>query len=96
MSAPGWPGKPHLTPEVVRYFADYKARPGNGAWGALHIVLEDDNVDDASVLYCLTHTAKTVEEKRLAKLLLCMSRSQRLRLDRKVAQFLARGGRCPG
>lgn len=67
-------------PEVVEDFAEYHAC--NPAWGSLHIVLDDGNVDDASVNCCLEHARDTgdIEGARLAEILLQLSKTQRLKL----------------
>lgn len=46
------PGKPTI-PDVIDRFRAYFAQPSNGAWGSLHIVLDDNNVDDDSVRFCI-------------------------------------------
>lgn len=67
-------------PEVVDQFAAYHDR--NPAWGNLHIVLDDGNVDDQSVKYCLESArgCGDAEGVRLAEVLLKMSKTQRLKL----------------
>lgn len=69
-------------PEVVGDFAEYLA--SNPAWGSLHIVLDDGNVDDASVNYCLEHARNVddIEGARLAEILLQLSKTQRLKLGK--------------
>lgn len=65
--------------DCTRYteqFADYYRR--NPVWGRLHIVLEDGNFDDGSVVHCLLRSY-TDEEFELACLLLAMSKTQRVR-----------------
>lgn len=37
----------------VKWLVDYyESKPGNGAGGSLHIVLDDGNVEDSSVTFC--------------------------------------------
>lgn len=69
-------------PEVLERFRAYRALPGNGAWGSLHIVLEDYNIDDDSVRFCIEVAAREhdTEGQFLASLLLRMSKTQRRRL----------------
>lgn len=72
-------------PEVLPLVQAYYALPGNGVGGSLHIVLEDGNVEDSSVAFCL----KAAQERgdapgvELASILLRMSRTQRLKLARQ-------------
>jgi hypothetical protein len=75
--------KPTL-PEVIPLVLDYYAKEGNCAGGNLHIVLDDGNLQNSSIEYCL----KCAEEENdvdgvvLAKLLLLMSHTQRKHLYR--------------
>ena len=83
------PPKPTI-PEVVAAFADYQQRPENGAWGSLHIVLEDGNCKNEFVHSCAQYAKENgdVPGERLANILLQMSPSQRGRLSRKVDEWL--------
>lgn len=73
-------------PEVVERFRAYHRF--NPVWGSLHIVLDDGNVSDAHVLFCVAEarSRNDAEGERLALILLEMSRTQR----RKLAE-VARG-----
>lgn len=73
-------------PEFIDRFASYRARSENSAWGSLHIVLEEGNVDDGSVRHCIRYARERGDEDgvRLAELLLKLSRTQRSRIDRLV------------
>lgn len=65
--------------EVAVYVALFYCVPGNGAGGSCHIVLDDDNIDDGSVSYCL-HSALAKGDRlgaAMAQVLLRLSRSQR-------------------
>lgn len=83
-------------PEIVdRFLAYYKE---NRAWGSLHIVLDDNNVDNDDVEFCIgwAQEHKDTEGETLARILLDMSKSQRLRLPWKVHQAEDRElGRIP-
>ena len=70
----------HVLPLVRAYYA----KAGNGVGGSLHIVLEDGNVTDDNVRYCLNWAREhgDTDGVRLAELLLRMSKTQRLRLFR--------------
>lgn len=79
--APQTTGKPSL-PDVAAMFRAYYQQPGNGAWGSLHIVLDDGNTDDDSVRLCIGFAQERgdTEGERLANILLAMSRTQRRKL----------------
>jgi len=76
-------------PEVLERFAAYQRK--ELAWGCLHIVLDDGNVDNASVAFCIKYAERSEdpdpEAAKLGRILARMSKSQRLRLPRKVAEF---------
>lgn len=77
-------------PDVVERFANYYEKPGNGAWGRLHVVLDDGNVDNKHVEFCVG-SALEIDDKdgaELARTLLQMSRGQRLRLPNAVHAFI--------
>lgn len=82
--------KPILTPELIARFAAYKASTWGGAWGALHVVLEDGNTDDADGCAEWARERGDAEGEALALLLEKMSGSQRGRIDRKVTQWEAK------
>lgn len=69
-----------LSGELLARFKAYFTK--NSSWGCLHIVLDDFNVDDNSVLYCVKVARESgdVEGEALAGLLLEMSKTQRKKL----------------
>ncbi len=69
--------KPTITPELIARFKAYHER--NPAWGALHIVMEDGNVNDGDVDFCLEDAKKKgdTEGEALALILKGMSKTQR-------------------
>lgn len=71
--------KPSIS-DVREAFRAY--REENLVWGSLHIVLDDGNVSDADVRFCVDCARQRgdVEGERLALILLQMSRTQRLKL----------------
>lgn len=75
-------------PEVITRFIAYQEKPGNEAWGSLHVVLEDHNVDNGHVQSCIekAQTNGDSDGLELAKILLLMSKSQRGRLNRIVRE----------
>ncbi len=89
------PQKPTI-PQVVAAFAAY--RTANPTWGALHIVLDDGNVRNDDVTFCV----RSAEERgdadgaRLGRLLLTMSKTQRLKLPGAVKAYLRAAQATPG
>jgi RNase P subunit RPR2 len=90
-------------PEVVEQFATYYEK--NPAWGDLHVVLDDHNVEDAFVQCCLDDVYKSLRNEwnatheqqmawaqahKLCRILLRLSKTQRLKLPTSVRRFLAR------
>lgn len=71
-------------PEVEWMVREYKAKPGNGAGGALHIVLDDCNVHDEHVDHCIERALELDDKDGIAigRLLRMMSKTQRLKLAR--------------
>lgn len=67
-------------PDVIERFKSYHS--SHGAWGSLHVVCDDFNVDDASVRFCiqLAEDNNDLEGKELALILLHMSKTQRRKL----------------
>jgi hypothetical protein len=77
--------KPNNTltvPDVIERFRAYKAK--EPCWGALHIVLDDGNVRDTHVKFCIENALERgdTEGHELACLLLGMSTTQRNKLRR--------------
>jgi len=74
-------------PEVIERFREYQAK--NPAWGSLHIVLDDGNVEDHSVLFCYQYAIEKqdLEGADLALLLLKMSKTQRLKLPHAAGKI---------
>lgn len=69
-------------PDVLDDFKRYHTR--HGAWGSLHIVLDDNNCTNDHVRYCIECAQRRgdMEGERLARILLTMSRTQRSKLGR--------------
>jgi hypothetical protein len=69
-------------PEVLADFKAYFQTPGNGAWGSLHIVLDDGNFRDGDVQFCIDRAIEKgdTEGERLARILLKMSATQRRKM----------------
>lgn len=76
-------------PEVIDRFMAYHEQ--NRAWGWLHVVLDDDNVDDGDVQGCIDMAAEhgDTEAAELGKILLQMSKTQRARIGDWPYRFRA-------
>lgn len=77
------PDKP-LVPEVRELIRAYYRKPGNAAGGSLHLVLDDGNLDTASIRWVLKHATDEddADGVLIAEKLLAMSRSGRGRAVR--------------
>jgi hypothetical protein len=64
-------------PEVLDRFVAYYRGPRGGAWGSLHIVLDDHNIEDHSVQFCIDNAGDDEEGAALGEILLKMSKTQR-------------------
>lgn len=75
--------KKPTVPEVEPLVIAYCAKDGNGVGGSLHIVLDDGNVNDGHVEWCIEHARELGDEDgvKLGKILLQMSKTQRLKLN---------------
>lgn len=67
-------------PEVKDRFKAYHLN--NPSWGSLHIVLEDNNIKDYHVRYCIEYALEEGDQEgaELGRILLKLSKSQRLKL----------------
>jgi hypothetical protein len=76
------PERPTLTDEVRARFRAYHAK--NPAWGALHIALDDGNVRDCSIDFCIgeAQVRGDAEGEALARLLRAMTKTQRLKVGK--------------
>lgn len=69
-------------PEVLPLVEAYYRKPGNAVGGVLHIVLDDGNVKDDHVRFCLDEALLDGDEDgaHLARLLLRMTKTQRSKI----------------
>lgn len=69
-------------PDVMPLVLEYYALPGNLVGGNLHIVLDDGNVKNSDVEFCINKCREYNDLKGivLCELLLRMSKTQRLKL----------------
>ncbi|WYW00790.1 hypothetical protein Aura_00110 [Pseudomonas phage vB_PpuM-Aura] len=73
-----------VPPDVLERFLRYYKK--NPTWGSLHIVLEDFNMADGHVNWCINNARQVGDQEgeALGHLLLTMSKSQRFKLARWV------------
>jgi len=71
--------KPKI-PEVLPFAKEYYSL--HGAGGNLHIILDDGNIDDDDIEFCLqcSKNENDLEGIKLAELLLKMSKTQRRKI----------------
>lgn len=69
-------------PRLNEMIKDYYSLPGNICGGLLHIVLDDDNIEDQHLHWCagLTHGKNDYAGNDIASLLLRMTMEQRKKL----------------
>ena len=79
------PNRPR-TPEVIADVQSFYALPGNDMGGNLHIVLDDGNLEDHAVWFCLERSLVKRDQiaARIARQLLAMTRTQRKRVYRNA------------
>lgn len=83
------PGKNRLTiPDVVARFADYYQAPGNGAWGSLHVMLDDGNEDAANFCYEFAIEHGDHEGAALAEICMNLTATQIRKLPSKVHEYI--------
>lgn len=75
-------GKPTI-PEVLPLMYAYRDKEGNSVGGNFHIVLDECNVDNGSVLFCLERAREAGDADGIAlgEALLQMSKTQRSKLS---------------
>lgn len=73
-----------MAPDVAKSIAAYYAKPGNGAGGHCHIVLDDENIRDDHVQWCLDRCEQEqdVDGVSLMQTFLGMKRTARLKAIR--------------
>ena len=75
--------KPTIPEVAVRFRAYHLEHP---TWGALHIVLEDGNLEDNHVVYCRVFALELGDEEgaELAMILSRMSQTQRAKISARL------------
>lgn len=68
--------------ELAVLCKEYYKHPDNGAWGSLHIALDDSNLSDSSIVFCLVTAVKRNDElgQFIAKNMLEFTETQRRKL----------------
>lgn len=76
-------GRPTV-PEVIEVVRDYYEKPGNGAGGTFHVVLDDGNIEDKFVKWCIEQAQSLGDSDGVAMgaLLLLMTKTQRAKIYR--------------
>lgn len=75
--------KTTLPEHYERFCAYFHTHP---VWGSLHVVLDDQNVGDDSVRWCIDYATSQgdIEGAALGEILLLMSQTQRKKIERLV------------
>lgn len=73
-------------PEVMPIVRAYLAKPENGVGGNLHIVLDDGNVHDDHVKFCIDQSIERGDKdgEYLGRILLSMSFTQRTKIYKNI------------
>lgn len=73
-----------MNKRAVELLSKFKSVEGNGVGGTLHIILDDLNVEDRNVWWCLEYAKSKGDElgAELAREMVAMSKTQRLKLCR--------------
>lgn len=84
-------------PDVLDRFVAYFHADGNSVWGSLHCVLDDGNVSNSDVEHAIVWATERgdLEGEALGRILLKMSRTQRLKLPEAVNEAIEAASR-PG
>jgi hypothetical protein len=74
------PTIPEVLPRFLAYYIDHPA------WGSLHVVLDDGNVEDDCVRFCIEFAEQEGDEEgaELGRILMRMSKTQRNKLPPAV------------
>lgn len=81
------PNNKPISIEDLHAFKAYLEK--NPAGGSLHIVLDDGNVEDSHVEFCIEYARQNgdIEGNRLGKILLGKSKSQRLGVHNRISKL---------
>jgi hypothetical protein len=71
--------------DVIEDFKRYVRQTEFNSGGSLHLVLDDFNIEDSNVQYCINSAIEYGDEEgtRLGRILLSMSRTQRLKIAKE-------------
>ena len=80
------PAEKPTVPEVMPMVRAYYAEPENVCGGSLHIVLDDCNVRDSDVEFCIEYAKERGDRAGvlLGEILRRMSKTQRLKIAQKI------------
>jgi hypothetical protein len=79
---PDYPNIRPRVPEVLTLVQKYYSKNGNEAGGNCHIALDDGNLSDRSLQFCVERCQESSDwdGKHIMELMLLMTRSQRRRI----------------
>ena len=72
--------------EILKLAKEYYSIEGNSIGGSLHIVLDDGNIEDDNIQFCINYAKENDDIKgvELAELIFQCSYTQRKKLYRKL------------
>lgn len=73
-----------VTPELIARFAAYHQQ--HAAWGSLHIVLDDHNLENGHVDFCIQYALENGDQEghELGLILRSLSETQRMKISRRA------------
>jgi hypothetical protein len=76
-------------PQLIEAAKAYYAMPNNGVGGSLHIVLDDENIEDGHINWCIDYAMANDDNEGvlLGKMLLGASYTQRRKLVRSYGAY---------
>lgn len=71
-------------PEVLPSLKEYMDKPLNGSGGSLHIIIDDHNIDDKNVKFCISYAKECGDDDgvKLAEKFLLLSKTQRSKISK--------------
>jgi len=65
--------------EIIKLAKDYYSKEGNECGGSLHIVLDDGNLEDDNIKFCINYAKENndIDGIKIGELLLTLSMTQR-------------------
>jgi hypothetical protein len=77
--------------DVLPLAISYLSKPGNSVGGSLHVVIEDRNLEDSHLRFCISHSKANndLDGISLAEEMLKLSKTQRGKLIKLARQAIS-------